>query len=159
MPQIQDVNWGTGVITVQQSGLVLVSGTLYDMDTNAFRLELKALEASVDGMTFGDTHIHNTQVTVAGTTFARTVEIVTPYSVRFLPDTLWTVRLQGSNNNIFDVENGILVQNSVQVIPGNSAGLIVNQGQALGAQDLLDIAAAVWNHIKGLTLAKWLGLR
>lgn len=32
-------------------------------------------------------------------------------------------RLVGSNNNFFDVENGILVQNSVQVIPTNSAGL------------------------------------
>ena len=31
----------------------------------------------------------------------------------------------GSNNNIFDIENGILVQNQVQVIATNSAGNIV----------------------------------
>jgi hypothetical protein len=36
----------------------------------------------------------------------------------------YSVRLSGSNNNLFDVEAGILVQNTVQVIAGNSAGLI-----------------------------------
>lgn len=37
-------------------------------------------------------------------------------------------QLEGSNNNIWDVENGILNQNQVQVIPTNSAGLIVGSG-------------------------------
>jgi hypothetical protein len=102
----------------------LVSGTLYEMDTDAFRLELKNIEDSEEGIVFQDSHLHNTEVTVAGTTFARTIEILAPYSVQFLPNSAWSVRLAGSNNNIFDVENGILVQNQVQVIAQNSGGLI-----------------------------------
>ena len=44
--------------------------------------------------------------------------------------------LVGSNNNLFDVENGILNQNYVQVIPGNSAGLIVKtSGSGLSTEE------------------------
>jgi hypothetical protein len=86
-------------------------------------------------MCFEDTHIHNTEVTVAGTTFARTIEIIAPYSITF-EDGQYTVILKGSNNNIFDVVNGILNQNQVQVVPTNSAGLIVTQtgGEFTSAQ-------------------------
>ncbi len=126
------IEWSTGIISVQRADLTLISGTLYEMDTDAFRLELKSLEAGQLGMPWTDTHVHNTSVTVAGTTFARTVEIISPYSIQFLPDEQWTVRLVGSNNNIFDVENGILIQNQVQVISNNSAGLIVNETQVSG---------------------------
>jgi hypothetical protein len=116
------IDWPTKVISVPQADLTFISGTLYEMDTDWFRLQLKAIEASEEGMPFDDTHIHNTEVTVAGTTFFRTVEIINGYSVQFTPDAQWTVRLAGSNNNIFDVENGILAQNQVQVISTNSAG-------------------------------------
>ena len=118
------IDWATFVISVPQSYLTLVSGTFYTMDTNQFRLDLKAIEASTDGVTFLKTHTHNTEVTVAGTTFARAIEILAPYSVEF-EDGQYTVQLLGSNNNIFDVQAGILAQNQVQVIPTNSAGLIV----------------------------------
>lgn len=117
----------TGVIFVPQSYLTLVSGTLYTMDTNQFRLDLKAWEASPDGMPWLRTNQHNTEVTVAGVTYARTIEIINGYSVEF-EDGQYTVRLEGSNNNIFDVEGLVLVQNQVQVIPTNSAGLIVTSG-------------------------------
>lgn len=112
----------TKIISVPQSDLTFVSGTLYEMDTDWFRLQLKAWEASAEGMPFEDTHTHNTSVTVAGVTYFRTIEIINGYSVQFTPNSQWSVRLAGSNNNIFDVENGILVQNQVQVIPTNSAG-------------------------------------
>jgi hypothetical protein len=115
----------TLIISVPQADITFISGTLYELDTDWFRLQLKAWEASAEGMPFEDTHVHNTQVTVAGTTFFRTIEIVNGYSVQFTPNTQWSVRLSGSNNNIFDVENGILVQNQVQVIAQNSAGGIV----------------------------------
>ena len=62
------VNPLTKVISVPQSDLTPITGTLYEMDTDWFRLELKAWEASPEGMPFEDTHIHNTSVTVAGTT-------------------------------------------------------------------------------------------
>jgi hypothetical protein len=126
------VNWATKVITVPQADLTFISGTLYEMDTDVFRLALKNLEDAEAGMPFLDTHRHNTQVTVAGTTFARSIEIINGYSVTFTPDAQWTVRLVGSNNNIFDVGNGILNQNQVQVIPTNSAGLIVTESAEAG---------------------------
>lgn len=127
------INWITKVITVPQADLSLISGTLYELDTNAFRLELKDIEDG-EGMPYLDTHRHNTEVTVAGTTFARTLEIINGYSVEF-EDGQYSVRLVGSNNNIFDVENGILVQNQVQVIPTNAAGLItVTSGSGLSVE-------------------------
>ncbi len=107
--------------------LTNVTGSLYELDTDTFRNEVHALLAAEAGIPFTDAFVHNTEVTVAGTTFARTLEFISPYSVQFLPDSQWSVRLVGSNNNIFDVENGILVQNQVQVIPTNSAGLIVRE--------------------------------
>lgn len=128
------IAWATKVITVNQADLSFVSGTFYTMDTDQFRKDLNALQAGEEGMWADTTHLHNTEVTVAGTTFARTVEIINGYTVQFLPDSQWTVQLLGSNNNIFDVGGGILVQNQVQVIPTNSAGLIVvSTGSGLSA--------------------------
>jgi hypothetical protein len=122
------INPSSFVITIPKADLTLVSGTLYTYDTNVFRQALNAWEAEGDGLsggiTFQKTHDHNTEVTVAGITYARTIEILSPYSITF-EDGQYTVRLTGSNNNIFDVSNGILNQNQVQVIPTNSAGLIV----------------------------------
>jgi len=117
------IDWATKVVTVPQAYLTPVTGSLYELDTDQFRLDLKAIEASEDGVVFPDTHQHNTAVTVAGTTFARTIEMINGYSVEF-EDLVYSVRLAGSNNNIFDVENGILVQNQVQVIAQNSSGLV-----------------------------------
>ncbi|ANS05911.1 hypothetical protein [uncultured Mediterranean phage] len=122
-------------ISIPQADLTLISGTLYELDTNAFRLDLKSIEAAEEGIVFEDTHRHNTEVTVAGTTFARTFEILNAsnssqtdiYTLVYDPDSQYTVRLTGSNNNTFDVENGILSQNQVQVIAQNSAGLIVTE--------------------------------
>lgn len=128
------IDWGTKRITVDQSDLTLVSGTLYEMDTNVFRLALKALEDDFEGMPYPRTNRHNTEVTVAGVTYARTIEIINGYTLEFTPNSAWTVRLVGSNNNFFDVENGILIQNQVQVIPNNSAGLqIVSTGSGLSS--------------------------
>jgi len=119
------------VISVPQSDLTLISGTLYEMDTETdFRQAINAIMASQEGIVFDDPISHNGEVTVAGTTFARTIEVLSPYSVTFTPDSQWTVRLAGSNNNIFDVENGILNQNQVQVIAQNSAGLVVTDSGA-----------------------------
>lgn len=118
----------TDVISVPQGDLTHITGTLYELNTDWLRLQLKAIEANEEGIVFTDTHRHNTEVTVAGTTFARIIEILDPYSIEFTPNSQWSVRLAGSNNNIFDVENGILVQNQVQVIAQNSAGLIVGEG-------------------------------
>lgn len=138
------IDWPTKVITVPQSDLTHITGTLYELDTNWLRMQLKALEASEEGITELDTHDHNTQYTVAGVTYARKIEIINGYSIQFTPNSQWSVRLAGSNNNIFDVENGILVQNQVQVIAQNSAGLqVVSVGSGVTEQDKLDIADRV----------------
>jgi len=127
------IAWGTtNIIYVPKSFMEEISSTLYNLDTNEFRLALKELEASFYGMAYPKTHVHNTAVTVAGTTFARTIEILPPYSVEF-EDGQYTVVLQGSNNNIFDVANGILVRNQVQVLSTNSSGLIVTSGSGGGS--------------------------
>lgn len=137
----------TSIISIPKADLTLISGTIYEMDTDQFRLDLKAWEASVEGIAFLKTHDHSTEVTVAGTTFARSVEILLPYSVEF-EDGQYTVILKGSNNNIFDVENAILEQNQVQIIPSNAAGLIVVQtGSGVTEQDKLDIADRVWDEV------------
>ena len=73
------VNPVTHIINVPQSDLTLISGTLYELDTNWFRLQLKYWEASEEGRTEDRTHDHNTQYTVAGVTYARKVEIFNGY--------------------------------------------------------------------------------
>lgn len=140
------INPLTHVISIPRADLTLVSGTLYTHDTDAFRLELKSWEDSVYGINQLKTHDHNTQVEIVGVTYARAIKILAPYSIEY-EDGQYTVLLQGSNNNIFDVANGILVQNQVQVIPGNAAGLqVVTTGSGVTEQDKVDIASEVWTY-------------
>ena len=119
------INWSTLNFTVPQADLTLITGSLYELDTETvFRQGINAIMDDEDGIVFEDPITHNTEVTVAGTTFARTIEMINNYTVEFTPDSQYSVRLAGSNNNIFDVENSILIQNQVQLISQNSAGLI-----------------------------------
>ncbi len=141
------LNPATKLISVPQADLTLVSGTLYTLDSDQFRKDVMTLLASQPYIWMDDAYTHNTEVTVAGTTYARTLEFINGYSIQF-EDTgsQYSVRIEGSNNNIFDVENGILVPTSlVTVIPTNSAGLILNQTGILPG-DIAAIAAAVWDY-------------
>lgn len=128
------IDYNTFVISHPQADLTLISGTLYKEDTNSTRKALKVLEANETGIPFPDTHNHNTIVSLFGVVYARTIEILSPYSIKYTPDSQWSVRLDGSNNNFGDIEGGILNQNQVQVIPTNSAGL----------QDLSTLLAAAY---------------
>lgn len=148
------INWLTKVITIPKLDLAWDSGTLYTLDTNDFRKWLKDIEDSEEGIAHLDTHQHNTAVTVAGVTYARIIEIINGYSVTF-EDGQYSVILTGSNNNIWDIASGILNQNQVQVIPTNSAGLIVHTaGSGVLPQDITDIADAVWAHLQAVNKAK-----
>src|SRR3990172_4759910 len=101
------VNWNTKVISVPQSYLTFLSGTLYELDTNQFRLDVLDI-MDTEGIAYPDPIRHNTEVTVAGVTFARTIEIINGYTVEFDPAPgHYQVVLTGSNNNIF--EEGVLV--------------------------------------------------
>lgn len=114
----------TLVITVNQADLTFISGALYELDTDQFRKDVNDILAAENGIWMADAYTHNSEVTVAGTTFARTIEIINSYSITF-EDLVYSVRLAGSNNNIFDVENSILnPSGNVTVIAQNSAGLI-----------------------------------
>jgi len=127
------VDWPSGVISVLQADLTFVSGTLYEHDTDAFRVELIALEDNEDGIVWPRTHNHATQVAVAGTTFARIIEIISPYSITYEnTGSDYSVRLAGSNNNLFDVNNLILNSTpGVTIIGQNSAGLVVTDTSGL----------------------------
>ncbi len=113
----------TKIFTVPQSSLIWVQGTFWKADTNALKYEIQQLMDNEAYAWMEDPINHNSTVTVAGTTYARTLEIINGYSIVFSPDDQWSVRLDGSNNNFFDIESGVLNQNQVQVIPTNSAGL------------------------------------
>lgn len=131
----------TKVISVPQADLTFVSGTLYTLDSNQFRIDVMALLASENYIWMEDAYSHNTEVTVAGVTYARTLEFINGYSIT-LENTgsAYTVRIEGSNNNIFDIENGILNPTPlVTVISTNSAGLInANITSTSGQQAIRD---------------------
>lgn len=132
-------DYATLTITVPQADLTLITGTLYELDTNVFRLAVADEQDSERGMPYVDAISHSTEVTVAGTTFARIIEMINGWSLTFEDLANYTVRLAGSNNNLFDVENNILNQNQVQVIAQNAAGLIISPGGAsLTAQQTRD---------------------
>jgi len=113
------VDWGTKIITVPQADLTFLGGTLYELETNAFRLTVLALQASEAGAPYPDIFSHNTTVLLAGIQYARIIEIINGYTVTF-EDGQYAVNLVGSNNNIADVVN----INQVSVRLNNSAGLI-----------------------------------
>jgi len=119
------IDWSTKLFSVPQAELTNIAGTLYEMQTETyFRQGVNAIMASEDGIVFEDPIDHNTEYTVAGVTYARKIEMINGYSLTFSPDSNWSVRYRGSNNNLFDVENGVLVQSNVEIISANSAGLI-----------------------------------
>ena len=128
--QMASINWGSGVITVPKTDLDLVQSTpteIWNLDLNSFRLKLNDLEDDMEGMSFIDTHIHNTEVTLSGITFARVIEIVDPYTITF-EDGQYAVNLIGANSNVGDRIN----VNQVSVRSQNSAGLITTQAIEFG---------------------------
>lgn len=128
------IDWDTKVINIPKADTTLVSSSpieIRDLDVNSFRLSLKDLEDSEEGISYLDTHRHNTEVEVGGVVLARVVEIINGYTVTF-EDGFYAVNLKGANNNIGDVLN----LNNVQVRSTNSAGLVNNADQ---------VATAVWN--------------
>lgn len=133
-----DINWATRVITIQQSYLTLLSGSVYELDVNQLRLDLKDLEDSTEGMPYPDTHVHNTQYTISGVTYARAFQIINGYTVTFEnTGTPYVVSCTGANHNIADVTN---FDGGVSLLPNNSAGnIVVSSGTSGSAED-------VWNY-------------
>ena len=129
------IDWLTQIITIPKADTTLVQASpeVRELDVNAFRLGLKDIEDSEDGMPHLDTHQHNTEVTISGVTYARTFEIINGYTVEF-EDGQYTVSCTGANHNLGDVK----VANQVSLIINNAAGLINNATPA-------SVAEAVWD--------------
>jgi hypothetical protein len=143
------INWLTRRITIPQSDLTPISGVLYQLDVNAFRLQLKDLEDSEDGMGQPDTHRHNTQVVLSGVTYARTLELINGYTVEFQDTgTPYVVSCVGANHNLADVY--VPGSSGVSLIIGNSAGLVVTDTGGGGGTSYTpaEIADAVWDEQK-----------
>lgn len=146
------INWETQVITIPQADLTYLSPGLYELDVDVLRLALKDIEDGEEGIAFPDTHRHNTEVTLAGVTYARTFEIINGYTVTF-QDTgsPYTVKCIGANHNIGDVKN----VNQVSLIVGNSAGLItVASGSGLSVEQsgMLEALAKIHGLVIGAPL-------
>ena len=131
------IDWGTRVINVPQADMTLIQASpeIRELDLDWFRLQLKDLEDSEEGMCFPDTHIHNTEVDIAGFTLARVITITNGYTVTF-EDGTYSVNMVGANSNVMDVIN----KNQVSTRSWNSAGLI-NVGL-----DPEGVADAVWDE-------------
>lgn len=118
------IDWGTRVINVPRNDMTLIQlvpTEIRELNLNSFRMELKGLEDSEDGMMFPDTHRHNTEVSLGGIVYARVVEIINDYTITF-EDGQYAVNLVGANSNVGDKVN----VNQVSVRTQNSAGLISN---------------------------------
>lgn len=115
------IDWGTRVISIPRNDLTLIQSTpveIREMNINWFRLGLKDLEDTENGMCFPATHNHNSEVSLGGLTYARVVEIINGYTITF-EDGQYAVNLVGANSNIADNVN----VNQVSVRSANSAGL------------------------------------
>jgi len=135
------IDWGTRIINIPKADLAvvqLVPTEIRSLDINAFRLILKDLEDSEDGMLYPATHSHNPPVSVGGTTLARVIEIINGYTILF-EDGQYAVNLVGANSNIADVS----IVNQVSIRSQNSAGLI----QAQEIQDAIVAQSSIVDKI------------
>ena len=82
------IDFNTRVINIPKSFLTQKSSILFELDVNALRLELKSIEGDL-GIAFPDTHRHNTEIVLAGVTYARAVEIINGYTITFEEFNLW----------------------------------------------------------------------
>lgn len=120
MPIIDNIDWANRIINVSRTGLTLVQASpeIRLLDLDLFRLELKALEASEEGVSFLDTHEHVAPFDVGSVTLARAVKIINGYTCTF-EDGQYAVNFDGANTNLAEVSN----VNQVSIRPNNSAGL------------------------------------
>ena len=147
------VNFSTRVITVPKSFMTQKSAILFELDVNSLRLALKEIEESGAGIVYPDTHRHNTEITLSGVTYARSVEIINGYTITF-EDGQYVVACVGANHNIADVKN----LNQVSIVVGNSAGLVVANGGNGGGATAQEIRDAVWSApISSMTDSETIG--
>lgn len=101
--------------------IVQASPEIRELDVDVLRKALRDAEATVVGAPWPETHEHQTETILSGTTFARIVRILPPYQVEF-EDGQYSVRSVGANHNILDVK----VNNQVSLAAFLSSGLITS---------------------------------
>jgi len=119
------VHWPTSIIQVPKYAMQLTQSNpteIWKLDLDSFRLALRDLEDEPEGMTWLKTHNHTTETVLGGLSFARVVEILTPYTITF-ENAIYSVDLLGANSNVGDKVN----PNQVSVRAYNSAGLLSSQ--------------------------------
>jgi hypothetical protein len=123
-----------------QADLTFISGLVYELDVNAFRLALKDIEDSEEGMAFQDMHRHSPPFTFGTTTLARVVEIINGFTITF-EDTgsPYAVRLTQANTNIDEATN----VNNVSVRSNNTAGLVLSD-VPITAENFKQLVGAVY---------------
>jgi len=136
------MDWATRVFTVYQADMTPLGGSVYQLDVEALRAELHELQWSPVGMSFEDIFFHNTEVTISGTTFVRTLGIINGYSMTISPAGAYQVSCTGANHNLQDVLNNLT---GPTFLPNNSAGLIVGTGGG-AAPTAAQVADAVWDE-------------
>jgi len=139
------VNWLTGEIFVPRADMpvIQVSPEIRELDTTQFWLDLKDLEATVDGIPWPDTQTNFPSYVISGVTYAQAFLIIPPYFVTF-EDGQYGVNLTGTNNNILDVAT----QNQVRIGSNNSAGLqVVTSGSGVTQQDKDDIENQIFARL------------
>jgi len=139
------IEWGPRIIHVPRVDMTLLQSSpeIRELNLDVFRLALKDLEDSDDGMAAPTTHNHVTTTTVGGVTLARVIELINNYTVTF-EDGQYAVNLVGANSNVGDVTN----VNQVSVRSSNSAGLIVTTGgETLTTSE---IVSGLWNAVSSL---------
>jgi len=144
------IDWGTKIVTVPRADLTLVQSTpteIRELNLNEFRLNLKDLEDSEDGMPFLDTHKHNTEVLLGGIVYARVIEMINGYTITF-ENGFYAVNLVGANSNVGDVVN----VNNVSIRSANSAGLISSKDieySSFGGGITVDTSNATGKAVSG----------
>lgn len=140
----------TYIISVPKADTTLIQASpeIRELDSNQFRIWLDDWMDSEAGISMPQTHRHNTEVVIDGLAYARTIEILAPYTVQF-EDGQWQCNITGSNNNIHSRR----VQNQVSLVPSNSAGLI-NVRASEYASYMDGIAVDVANGVTGTAFPK-----
>jgi hypothetical protein len=113
----------TDVIYVPKADLTLIQSSpeVRELNLNDFHLWLRDWEDDEANIYRPKTHIHNAEATLSGLTYARIIEVLSPYTVEF-EDGQYTVNCVGANHNLSDKK----VANQVSLIVNNAAGLITN---------------------------------
>lgn len=119
------VNFLTKVVTITKADTVLVSSSpdVRSLDVTTLWQTLVDIQDDVGSMTYPDIVSNIPPFTVAGTTFARVVQIINGYTLTF-EDGPYAVNIVGGNSNAADVNN----KNQVSVNTANSAGFVQAAG-------------------------------